>query len=89
MGLTSNKKKWLVLVRVSIAVKRHHDQGNFYKGQHLIEAVLQVQRFSPLLSRLEHGSVQGDVGLGEMKVLHLDPKANRRLGGVSRSPSLQ
>jgi hypothetical protein len=22
-----------VLVRVSLSVKRHHDQGNFYKGQ--------------------------------------------------------
>ena len=34
-----------VLVRVSIAVKRHHDQGNFYKGQYLIKAALQLQRF--------------------------------------------
>ena len=40
-----------VLVRVSIALKRHHDQGNSYKGQHLIGADLQVQRFSPLTSR--------------------------------------
>jgi hypothetical protein len=31
-------------------VKRHHDQGNSYKGQHLIEAGIQVQKFSPLLS---------------------------------------
>jgi nuclear pore complex protein Nup62 len=29
-----------VLVRIFIAVKRHHDQGNFYKGQHLIGAGL-------------------------------------------------
>ena len=36
-----------VLVRVSIATKRHHDQGNSYKG-HLIGVGLQVQRFSPL-----------------------------------------
>ena len=26
----------LVLVRVSIAVKRHHDHSNSYKGKHLI-----------------------------------------------------
>jgi hypothetical protein len=45
----------IVLVRVSIAVKRHHDQGNSYKGQRLIGAGLQVQRFSPLPSRREHG----------------------------------
>ena len=39
------------LVRVSIAVKKHHDHGNSYKGRDLIghgEAHLQVQRFSPL-----------------------------------------
>ena len=29
-------------------MNRHHDQGNFYKGQHLIKAGLQLQRFSPL-----------------------------------------
>jgi len=40
---------WVVdSVRVSFVVKRHCDQGNSYKGQHLIEAGLQVQRFSPL-----------------------------------------
>jgi hypothetical protein len=37
-----------VLDMVSIAVKRHHDQGNSYKEQHLIGDGLQVQRFSPL-----------------------------------------
>jgi hypothetical protein len=31
-------------------VKRHHDQGNTYKGQHLVGAGLQIQRFSPLSS---------------------------------------
>jgi hypothetical protein len=39
------------LVRVSIAVSRHHDQGNSYKEHHLIRADLQLQRFSPLSSR--------------------------------------
>jgi hypothetical protein len=29
-------------------VKRHHDQGNFYKGQHVVRAGLLVLRFSPL-----------------------------------------
>ena len=35
-----------VLVRVPIAVKRHHDNGNSYKGKHLMEVVaysLEVQ----------------------------------------------
>jgi hypothetical protein len=35
-------------LRVSIAVKRHHNQGNSYKGKHLTGAGLQVLRFSPL-----------------------------------------
>jgi hypothetical protein len=37
-------------LRVSIAVKRHHDQGNSYKRTHLIGAGLQFQRFSLLSS---------------------------------------
>jgi hypothetical protein len=41
---------WLVIVlyvclRISIAVKRHHDHCNSYKGKHLIGAGLQVERF--------------------------------------------
>ena len=36
-----------VLVRVSIAENRHHDQGYSYKGQHLIRAHFLVLRFSP------------------------------------------
>jgi hypothetical protein len=76
-----------VLVRV---VNRHHDQGNSYKG-HLIGAGLQVQRFSPLSSGQEHGSVQAGMVQEELRVLHLVPKADRRalapmwLGGVSKS----
>jgi hypothetical protein len=64
---------------VSVAVKRHHDQGNSYKRQHLIRAGLQVQRFSPLSSRQEHGSIQAGMGLEELRVLHLVLKANRKL----------
>ena len=54
-----NSKEWSlnfslklhkVLVRVSIAVKRHYDHGNSYKGKHLIGAGLWFQRFSPLSS---------------------------------------
>jgi hypothetical protein len=59
-------------------VNRHHDQGNSYKGQHLIGAGLQVLRFSPLSSWWEYGSVQADVGLEEPKVLHFDSKADKR-----------
>ena len=37
-------------LRDIISAKRHHDQGNSYKEKHLVEAGLQFQRFSPLLS---------------------------------------
>lgn len=35
---------------VSIALKRHRDQGNSYKGQQLIGSGLQFQRFNPFFS---------------------------------------
>jgi hypothetical protein len=33
-----------------IAVKRHHDQGNSYRGSHFIGAALKFQMLSPLSS---------------------------------------
>ena len=63
-----------VLVRVSIAVKRHRDQGNSYKG-HLIGAGLQVRDPFHYHQGRKNGSVQADMGLEEPKVLHLDRKA--------------
>ena len=59
----------------STAVNRHHDQGKSYKKQHLIGAGLQVQRFSPLSSRWEHGSVQAGMVQEDLRVLHLHLKA--------------
>jgi hypothetical protein len=56
-------------------MNRHHDHSNSYKGQHLIGAGLQVQRFIPLSSRQEHGGIQADVGLEELRVPPLVPKA--------------
>jgi len=47
-------------------VNRHHDQCKFYKGQHLIGAGPQVQRFSPLSSRWEHGSIQAGMVQAEL-----------------------
>jgi hypothetical protein len=44
MGLKLNQDTCTdVLVRVPIGVKRHHDQGNSYKGRCSIRAGLQVQ----------------------------------------------
>ena len=57
------------------AVNRHQDQGKSYKKQHLIGAGLQVQRFSPLPSRWEHGSIQAGMAQEELRVLCLHPKA--------------
>jgi hypothetical protein len=58
------------------AVSRHHDQGNSYN---LIGAGLQVQRFSLLSSRQEHGSIQAGMVQEELRVLHLDLKAASRI----------
>jgi hypothetical protein len=75
-----------VLVRVSTVIKRHHDQGNFYKG-----TSLQIQRFSPLSSRQEHGSIQAGMVQEELRVLHLHLKETRsrlshgQLGGGTPS----
>ena len=52
-----------VSVKVSITVKRHHDQGDSYKGKHLIGASLQDQRFRPLSSWQETGSMQAGIAL--------------------------
>jgi len=77
-------------------VNRHHDQCKFYKGEHLIGADLQVQRFSPSSSRWEHGSIQAGMVQEELRVLHLHLKEARNtlnipreLGGKSPSPPPQ
>ena len=72
-------------VRVFIAMKRHHDQDNSYKGKHLIGAGLQVQRCSPLSSWQKHGSIQVDMVLEELRVLQVDLKRARRLPSAGSS----
>jgi hypothetical protein len=39
---------------------------------------LQIQRFSPLPSRKEHGNIQAGMVQEELRVLHLHLKADRR-----------
>jgi hypothetical protein len=46
-----------------------------FKKQPLIGPGFQVQRFSPLSSRQEHGSIQAGMVQTELRVLHLPPKA--------------
>jgi hypothetical protein len=60
-------------------MKRYHGQGNSYKGQHLIGAGLQVQKFNPLSSRWKHDNIQAGMAKEELRVLTLVLKANRRL----------
>jgi hypothetical protein len=60
-------------------MKRYHDLDNSYKENHLIGAGLQVQRFSPLSSRKEHGSIQAGIVQEELRVLHFDLKAASRI----------
>ncbi|XP_063135216.1 copine-5 isoform X3 [Rattus norvegicus] len=55
--------------------------------------IVQLQRFSPLSSRREHGSIQAGMVQEELRVLHLHPKEARnrlsilrQLGGGSPSP---
>ena len=44
-------------------------KASLIKKQHLIGAGLQVQRFSPLSSRWEHGSIQAGMVQKELRVL--------------------
>jgi hypothetical protein len=70
-------------------MKRHHDYDNSYKEQHLIGAGLQFQRFSPLSSWREHGSVRADIAvfrLEEWRVLHLHLKATKKRDYLSGQP---
>ena len=66
----------VVLVRVSIAVERHHDHRNSYKGRHLIGGDLQFRGSVHYHHVGKHDSVQADVVLEkELRVLHWDPQA--------------
>ena len=61
-------------------MNRHLDQSKSYKkNQHLIEAGLQVQRFSPLSSRRGDSSIQAGMVQEELRVLHLHLKASSRI----------
>jgi hypothetical protein len=65
-----------VCLRVSIAVKRHHDQGDLYKGQHLIGAGLLFRGLVHYSHGGKPGSMQTDLVLEkELRVLHLDLQA--------------
>jgi hypothetical protein len=59
-------------------------KASLNKEQYLAGVGLQVQRFSPLLSKQEHGSIQAGMVQEELRVLHLKAAsrilASRQLG---------
>jgi hypothetical protein len=61
-----------VLVRVSFTVRRHHDQGNFYKGNHLIGLAYYVRGLVHYYHGGKHGSMQADLMLEELRVYILN-----------------
>jgi hypothetical protein len=66
-------KHFTHLVRVSIAVKRHHDQSNSYRCKHFIGAALQFRGWVHYHHGGKYGSMQADMLLEkELRVLHLD-----------------
>jgi hypothetical protein len=65
-----------ILVRVSISVKRHHDQGNAYKGKYFTGAGLWFRGLVHYHHGRKHGSVQaGTVLEKKLRVLHLHQQA--------------
>jgi hypothetical protein len=75
-----------VLARVSIAVRRHHDQGHSNKGQQLGLAY----SFRGLVHYYhdgKYGNVQTNLVLQELRVLHLDPQERIGFQAARRSVS--
>jgi hypothetical protein len=59
-------------------VKGQYDQGNSYKGNHLIGDGLQFQSFIHYHHGRKHGGVPADMVPEGSKILHLESKAARR-----------
>jgi hypothetical protein len=57
-----------------IKTKQNKTKQNKKPNKHLFGIGLQVQRFSPVSSRCEHGSIQAGMVQAELRVLHLHPK---------------
>jgi len=53
-------------------VKRHRDHSNSSKGRHFIGAGLQFRGSVHYHHGREHGTMQADMVLEELRVLHLD-----------------
>ncbi|KAL6082402.1 hypothetical protein STEG23_014328, partial [Scotinomys teguina] len=62
---------------VSTAVKKHHDYGNSYKGNHFF-GWLAVSEIQSIIIMEGHGIMQADLVL-ELRVLHLDKQVSKHL----------
>jgi hypothetical protein len=71
-----------------MAVKRHHDQGNSYKGKQLIGTGLQFQGFTGLSSSQEAEQDAGRHGAEEAKSSTSWSEGSRRLFHTGQSLSI-
>ena len=66
----------IVLVRVSVAVKRHHDHDNSYKGKHFIGETYKLRGIVHYLHGEKQGGLWADMVLEKaLRFLHLDRRA--------------
>ena len=80
--------KHSVLVNVSIATNRHHDNVNSHKRKHLFGAGLPVQRIHPLLLRREAWQCTGRPGTGESSESSLSASLGSRKRERATRPGL-
>jgi hypothetical protein len=69
-------------LRVSIAVKRHHDRSSSYKGKHLIGTGLQFRGLVHYHRGRKHGGTQAGMLL-EKELRSADSIKNKKLLGLA------
>ena len=80
--------KHSVLVNVSIATNRHHDNDNSHKRKHLFGAGLPVQRDNPLLLWREAWQYTGRHGTGGRSESSLSASLGSRKRESATGPGL-
>ena len=69
-ALSRLEQTWISLQSGKAVTKK-----SSYNRKHLIGAGLQFQRFSPLSSRWEQGSIHADIVQKQLRILHLQLEA--------------
>ena len=59
-------------------MKRHHDHGKSYKGEHLIGTGLQFKGVVHYCHVKKHGGIQTDMVLEKLKALHPELQEGRK-----------